>query len=133
MVRRRILWLVIVGLMLAGCGGSPPASLSVPLAYPSVTRVEEKALDEGDAILHIYKSVSFSTGDSPEAVLKYYREKMEGEGWKVEEFQPDPSALMFRWESYEQPPATYWCEVVAKAGNGGITSVRVDLRDSAGN
>lgn len=124
---------LVVGVLLAGCSDEPPKSTFNPLAYPGVAKVDERTLGEADAVLHIYKSVEFVTADAPEVVLKYYREKMEGDGWKTEEFQPDPKALMFRWESYEQPPTTYWCEVAARSGDAGVTKVRIDLRDSAGN
>jgi hypothetical protein len=103
------------------------------LAYPGVTKVEERMLGEADAALHIYKSVEFTTTDTPETVLKFYREQLETDGWKTDEFQPDPKALMFRWESFEQPPTAYWCEVIVRGGDGEVTNVRVDLRDSAGN
>lgn len=131
--RASLVCLVLAVILLTACSDSPPASIANPPAYPGVTKVEERTLDDNDRLLHIFKSVTFATQDAPEAVLKFYREQLEKDGWAAEEFQPDPQALMFRWESYEDPTTYYWCEVVTRQGEGGMTSVRVDLRDSAGN
>jgi hypothetical protein len=135
-VGRRV-WMFVFGMLLAillaGCSDGPPSSTLNPLVYPGVTKVEERTLGEADVVLHIYKSAEFTTTDTPETVLKWYREQLETDGWKADEFQPDPRALMLRWESFEQPPTAYWCEVIVRDGDGGVTNVRVDLRDSAGN
>jgi hypothetical protein len=120
-------------ILLAGCSDGPPASTQNPPAYPGVTAVEERALGPEDNILGIFRSVSFTTTDAPEKVLAFYREKLEADGWRTEKFQPIPEALMFRWESYEDPPTVHWCEVVAARGNDGITNVRVELRDGVEN
>src|SRR5215203_1645578 len=107
-------------MLLVGCSDEPPPSTLNPLAYPGVTKVEERMLGEADTVLHIYKSVEFTTTNTPEIVLTWYREQLETDGWKADEFQPDPKALMFRWESFEQPPTTYWCEVIVRSGDGGV-------------
>ena len=124
---------ILLALLTAGCSDGPPASTQNPPAYPGVSKVEERTLGPEDRILNIYKSVTFTTPDAPEAVLVFYREQLVTDGWKVEEFQPDPQALLFRWESYEQPPAVYRMDVQARRTKSGATEVRIDLRDGVGN
>ncbi len=94
--------------------------------------MEERELGPEDATLNIYKSVTFTTPDSSKAILAFYKKQLEDDGWKSDDFQPDPQALLFSWTSYEQPPATYWIDVQTHQGDSGGTQVRIDLRDGAG-
>jgi hypothetical protein len=119
--------------LLVACSDGPPASTQNPPSYPGVTKIEERKLGPEDSILNIYRSVTFTTPDTPEVVLAFYREQLETDGWQTEQFQPDPQALLFRWESIEQPPTVYWLDVQARRGEGGVTQVRIDMRDGVGN
>lgn len=129
----RLALITLALILLSACSDGPPASIQNPPAYPGVAKLEDRALGPEDSILNIYKSVTFTTTDAPEAVLKFYREQLEKEGWKTEEFQPDPQALLFKWESFEHPPAIHWLDVQARKGDNGATNVRIDLRDGPGN
>ena len=125
--------LVLTAILLASCSDGTPTSLQNPPTYPGVTGIEERSLGPEDSSLNIYKSLTFTTPDPPEAVLAFYEEQLQKEGWNVAEFQPDPQALLFRWESYERPPAVYLMDVQARRDGSGVTEVRIDLRDGVGN
>ena len=126
------LTLVLAVILLVACSDGPPVSTQNPPSYPNATKVQERKLGPEDSILNIYRSVTFTTPDTPEAVLVFYREQLETDGWQTEQFQPDPQALLFRWESIEQPPTVYWLDVQAWRDEGGVTQVRIDMRDGVG-
>ena len=123
----------IVGLVfvLVGCSREAPGSTRSLLVYPGAGEVRERVLGADDDLLGIYKAVTFSTRDAPEAVLKFYRDKLTEEGWEVDTFQPDPEALTFRWQDFGEPPATYLMDVAVRAGDAGGTDVEVEMRLSA--
>jgi hypothetical protein len=123
----------MVTLLLAACSDGPPASIKEPPAYPGGSAMEERNLGPEDSTLNIYRSLTFTTPDAPDKVLDFYREQLETDGWRTEEFQPDPQALLFRWESYEQPPTVFWLDVQARPGKDSVTRVQIDMRDGVAN
>jgi hypothetical protein len=134
-IAAQALLLGIACFVIAGCSREAPKSTREVPAYPGASELTEKSPGPNDTLLNIYKSVEFSTGDSPEAVLKWYRETLTGEGWQLDAFQPDPNGITFRWESYERPPATYLCVVSVRPGSGSkgtATGVTVEMRYNPG-
>src|SRR4051812_31113407 len=72
----RFAFLVVLLSLLAGCSNGPPESTRKLPDYPGAVGVEERKLDSNDTLLNIYRSISFTTSDAPESVLKFYRDKL---------------------------------------------------------
>jgi hypothetical protein len=127
-----VILLVLSALFLQACSHDPPASTQKLPDYPGASAVTERKLDTSDVLLNIYKSVSFTTSDSPEVVLKFYRDTLSRDGWQIDPLQPDPDGLAFTWAGYEQPPTSYMCSVTARPNGNGMTRVEIELRYNPG-
>jgi hypothetical protein len=88
--------LVLSALCLQARSHDPPASTQKLPDYPGASVITERKLDTNDFLLNIYKSVSFTTSDSPEVVLNFYRDALSKDGWQIEPFQPDPDGIAFK-------------------------------------
>ncbi|MEO8289247.1 MAG: hypothetical protein ABI670_22800 [Chloroflexota bacterium] len=131
-VSRFVILLPVLALLLSACGRQVPAGTQDPVIYPGAANVTEQKLEAADSTLNIYKAVSFTTTDGAPAVLQFYQDSLLKEEWELDTFQPDPNEFVFKWSTYDRPPATYMIEVAAHEQADGKTGVRIRLRYNPG-
>jgi hypothetical protein len=128
MTARRTISIVALLLSLVGCGrshGLPP--LAIP-AYPNQIRPHDQVTyyaEYGRTVTH----TSFSTTDSPEAVLGWYRAALAAGGWKSLSEQKENISVTIAYDDGRDCPDTDLSVTAWPTPNEG-TRVNVDSRSN---
>ena len=76
-------------------GTPPPSTKSIPV-YPGANTVISDTTEIGQS--QPAKTINFQTRDKREAVIRYYKDVLLKDGWKLNTvYTPEPSGSRFSW------------------------------------
>jgi hypothetical protein len=118
---------LIVLIVRPGAGHLP--NTDNPPLYPNAEEVQVRNKDPLDYDV-VYKTISFKTSDTPNAVLAFYEEALVKDGWSLQE-RKSANELRFQWSTQIMGRGTtrlyYWADVTARQPQLGETSVEIKL------